>query len=184
MSVSQPLAPFAALSQIWLSGEAGLVHRLLLTLALQVHPDLYDRDDDERRLLGQQLTALDGDLLLAAPEGPLLLGGLRAVSPLPVSADRRAQDARLLLALDLPLDLREALRARTTGGAGLILRLRGQLTRWTNPLFDEQGYQHTRVGDKGMSRVVQAMGETRSVALQGGERRVDFSAEDWASALR
>lgn len=167
MSASSPLAPFAALKQVALSSQPTLAgQRLLARLEIEVYPSLFDSDDDDRRLLASQLTALEADLLLHEADGPLLVCGLRCVSTLPISSERRARAATVLLAADLDPATAVALQARAD--VGRSLQLRGQVLRWINPLFDEQGYQHTRVGDKGMSRVVQAMGELRLDPLVGG----------------
>ena len=175
---SQPLAPFADLSAVSVSWRAGLVHRLILTLHGVVRPDVLDSEDEERRLLGFSLTALEGDLLLDGAEGLVLVAGLRALSPLPLSSEAAPRPLSLALFADLSAEQRGALAARAVEGVQTVLELRGQLLRWTNPLFDEQGYQHTRVGDKGMSRVIQAVG-ARCPEVIVGALRLQITNDEW-----
>ena len=165
--MSDALAPFAEISAATLSATPTVAgQRLLVALSVRIEPDVIDAYED-RRLVGLQLTALDGDLSLETPGGPALICGLRAGSPLPVSSGAEAREEALLLFADLDAAGWRALVAAAGDAPRFQVTVRGQLTRWTNPLFDAQGYQHTRVGDKGMSRVVQDMGSQRAEPVGG-----------------
>ena len=179
MITDQPLQPFADVTQVSVSWRVGLTSRLTVRLDLTVHPERYDPDDDERRLLALQLTALDGDLLLHGPDGEVLVCGLRARSALPVASGRAPRKVQVDLVADLSADQRSALLVQLGQGAAARLDLFGQLSRWVNPLFDEQGYQHTRVGDKGMSRVIQDVGVSTLEPLASGALRFALPLAAW-----
>lgn len=167
---------FAEVREINLRGEPGLVSRLVFYLALDMVPRHYDESDSDRLLHAMALTWVEGDLLLERPGQRLLVGALRPRSDLPLAQQRNPLKVVLALAIDLS---REQLDAMGNAGLTFVLRLRGAAEVWSNPLYDHDGYQKMRVGDRGLAEALQAIGCREVAPLQAWEERVLVSEEEW-----
>ena len=170
-------APFGQITQVSLRGEGGIGSRLILDLSLMVRGERMDEADDDRLLLSTTLFLLDGDLLL---EDGSFIGALRAISPLPLAQGRGRQPASVALAVELSEGQISRLEARRAGGdLSFVAVLRGQAEHWNNALYDQDGYQIARVGDSGMSRVMQTLGSLRRLPLTELRVPVAVSAQEW-----
>lgn len=151
--------------------ERGLGARLVVTVPLTLAARRLDDSDPDRALVSGSLLAVEGDLFVGAQR--ILVVGMRHLGPtLPVAAEDAERRVELRLGMDLWPELEAGLRARLAAGEGLVLSLRGLLERWENPLYDEDGYQKMRVGDSGLSRALQAMGQREHLGLDGVEVEV------------
>jgi hypothetical protein len=178
-------APFGELRSLRLEGEQGLVRRLICALDLRVAARRVDEQDSDRALVAASLVALDADLYVVEGDRRLLLGAGRCLDPLPLRQAEVAQAVELRLGVDLAQELAGALLARVgAGGLGLAVVLRGQLELWENPLYDEDGYQRMRVGDSGLSRALQAMGQVELAPLEAATVEVLVARLDWERALQ
>ena len=177
-------AGFAEVVGLRLAGERGLVTRLVCALDLRVAARRVDEQDSDRLLVAASLVALDADLYVNLDGARRLLGACRCLDPLPLRQGERAADRALRLGLDLGADVVSAL-ARGLGpdGLALALVLRGQLELWENPLYDADGYQRMRVGDSGLSRALQAMGQVELAALAPATVEALIPREAWVGAL-
>lgn len=167
---------FAEVKQVDVHGERGLVSRLMFSLALELVPRHYDESDSDRLLHAMTLTCIEGDLMVERDGERLLVGALRPRSDLPLTQRREPLKVVLALAIDLSREQRDAIES---AGLALVLRLRGAAEVWSNPLYDHDGYQKTRVGDRGLAEALQAMGCREVAPLQAWEERVVVSEEEW-----
>lgn len=176
-TLSSTRAPFARVLGAVLSSEAGLgMVRLTARISLEILPYRVDPSDSDRVLIRTGLLAVEGDLRLAsAGEQGRLVGALRHLAPaLPLVQGLDRQRAELQLSLDLG-EAQVAALARLEGDLTGKLVLRGVCEHGCNPLFDEDGYQRMRVGDSGLSRALQAMGQTERVPLAAHELEIPWS---------
>lgn len=169
---------FAEVQRIDVRGEPGFVSRLVFVMELELVPRHYDPSDSDRLLHAMSLTAIEGDLRLERGEDRPLVGALWPLCTLPLAQDRAARAATIKLYIDFGREQREALDA---GDLVFVLRLRGAAEVWSNPLYDHDGDQKMRVGDRGLAEALQAIGCRESAPLVAWEERVVVSAERWRS---
>lgn len=179
LGLGSPSHPFAELGTARAGLERGLGRRLVLTVPLLLAPRRLDESDTDRVLVAGSLLSVGGDLLLIRGGEALLVGTLAWLGPaLPVAQGDAPARAELRLGLDLDATLAGALAEALAAGGLLHLRLRGLVERWENPLYDEDGYQRMRVGDSGLSRALQAMGQRAHLPLEADELPVTLSAAE------
>lgn len=174
---------FAEVIGLRLTGQPGLSRRLVVSLALDVLPEHWAEDDPERLLHATRLVDLRGDLRLRTGSGAALVAGLSAVSPLPLSPGREPRREELQLAADLSPELHKALVARAGATPRFRLALRGLIEVWANPLYDHDGDQTARVGDHGLSVVLQRMGLRSLAPLHDGDQDLVLSEAEWRRVL-
>lgn len=172
---------FANVTGLAVTGRPGLTRRLVFTLRLEGVPQFWDDNDPERLLHAMQLIGLDGDCWLETVNGRALVAALRVVSPaLPLAQSREAREVALALGVDLSPELYTALLCRSTESPAFYLELRGLFEVWSNPLYDHDGYQTTRVGDSGLSRAIQQIGARKLVALHDSDQQITLREDEWA----
>lgn len=151
----------------------------MFTLRLDRVPRHYDDADSDRLLHAMTLLHLEGDLRRA--QDGALVGASRPLSGLPLPQERSPADARIELAVDLGADV---LAALASGPTAFTLSLRGAAEVWSNPLYDHDGYQKMRVGDRGLAEALQAMGCREVEPLLSLDEPVELPQALWGQERR
>lgn len=179
-----PAGALATLGEITIEVQRSLALRLVVTVPLSLAPRALDPSDSDRLLAAGAILTLDGDLFVTSRSERALVGGLRHLYPaLPLRQEDAPRQTELQLFLDLSDALARGLAPRLQAGGELTLTLRGLAELWENPLYDADGYQKMRVGDSGLSRALQAMGQREHVALSSAEIAVTLSKEARSRAV-
>lgn len=159
--------------------QRGLAPRLIATLPLSLPGWRADESDADRVLVRYAILSLEGDLFVVSRGERTLVGGMRHLSPgLPITQGERPRAVDLSLFLDPGDTLARGLAPRLQAGGELLLSLRGVAERWDNPLYDEDGYQKMRVGDSGMSRALQSIGQREHLSIAEVDISISMSKED------